>query len=168
MNDNFGTMSAADLEALQKKAAESLKTIQEAVALKAQSAEVLARFHREIEALSMSKVVLSKSKEGRGGGGGGYDKWVVSVVPQQGPLVAAFEAALVRMGSAYSDPGPWGTIPMAEFWAEWAAAVQKLTALMVNRYAHKYVAPIPTDTVENIEAYKVGQKITEAATPRIS
>jgi hypothetical protein len=39
---------------------------------------------------------------------------------------------------------------------------------MVNRYAHKYVAPIPTDTVENIEAYKVGQKITEAATPELT
>ena len=161
MNDDFTKMSVADLQAIKEKADRSLRAISEATALKNQSAAVLQGFYKAIEDLAKASVHQRRAKESRDS----YEKWTVSLVTQESPLAASFERMLVQLASSHGDVGPFGAVPMKEFWGEWAESVGRLTALMVNRYAAKYVVPIPIDTVENIEAYKVGQKITEAATP---
>jgi hypothetical protein len=164
MSDDFSTMSAADLEVLKAKATKSLAVIAEATGLKSQSTAVLYGFLKVIEDLSKARVCTEKRKECRPDA---YEKWYLSLVPQSSELTAPFERVLTKLGSAYGDAGPFGAVPMHKFWAEWSEAVVNLTALMVNRYAAKYVLPIPIDTVENIEAYKVGEKIAEAAEPGV-
>jgi hypothetical protein len=57
---------------------------------------------------------------------------------------------------------PFGLVPMREFWNEWSKAVGDTTELLVNRYMAKYVNPYPTDTVENVEAFKIGETLEDS------
>jgi hypothetical protein len=160
---DFSKMSIEDMMKLANEAKRAIEIVKGAERLKNRSAEVLTRFNDQIKTLTSKKLSGHRETQQSPYGGNPQKVWVFELkgVPRESAMCAPFLRMISDLCNQYEEK-PFGLVPMREFWNEWSKAVGDTTELLVNRYMAKYVNPYPTDTVENVEAFKVGEALEDS------